>query len=75
MHPAGHTRAPRYVRGHTGEVVRLHGAHVFPDSNALGRGENPQWLYTVRFTAKELWGRANDDTVMLDLWEPYLEPA
>ena len=47
----------------------------FPDSNAVGRGENPQWLYTLRFTAKELWGHANDDTVMLDLWEPYLEPA
>ena len=75
MNPMGHTRSPRYVRGHTGEVVKIHGAHVFPDSNALGRGENPQWLYTVRFTAKELWNHANDDTVMLDLWEPYLEPA
>jgi nitrile hydratase len=38
-------------------------------------GENPQWLYTVRFTAKELWGHDNRDHVMLDLWEPYLEPA
>ena len=75
MNPATHTRAPRYVRGHTGEVVKIHGAHVFPDSNALGRGENPQWLYTVRFTARELWGHANDDAVMLDLWEPYLEAA
>ena len=75
MNPATHTRAPRYVRGHMGEVVKIHGAHVFPDSNALRLGENPQWLYTVRFTAKELWGNATDDTVMLDLWEPYLEPA
>ena len=75
MNPASHTRAPRYVRGHVGEVVKIHGAHVFPDSNAVGRGENPQWLYTVRFTAKELWGHANNDTVMLDLWEPYLESA
>ena len=75
MSPMTHTRAPRYVRGHAGEVVKIHGAHVFPDSNALGRGENPQWLYTVRFTARELWSHANDDTVMLDLWEPYLEPA
>ncbi len=75
MNPMTHTRAPRYVRGHMGEVVKIHGAHVFPDSNALGLGENPQWLYTVRFTAKELWGHATDDTVMLDLWEPYLEPA
>ena len=75
MNPTTHTRAPRYVRGHVGEVVKIHGAHVFPDSNALRLGENPQWLYTVRFTAKELWGNATDDTVMLDLWEPYLEPA
>lgn len=75
MNPMTHTRSPRYVRGHAGEVVKIHGAHVFPDSSALGRGENPQWLYTVRFTAKELWGHANNDTVMLDLWEPYLEPA
>jgi nitrile hydratase subunit beta len=75
MNPTSHTRSPRYVRGHAGEVAKIHGAHVFPDSNAVGRGENPQWLYTVRFTAKELWSHANDDTVMLDLWEPYLESA
>jgi nitrile hydratase subunit beta len=75
MNPMTHTRAPRYVLGRAGEVVKIHGAHVFPDSNALCRGENPQWLYTVRFTAKELWGHANDDSVMLDLWEPYLESA
>ena len=75
MNPMTHTRAPRYVRGHVGEVVKIHGAHVFPDSNAQGRGENPQWLYTVRFTAKELWCHDDTDQVMLDLWEPYLELA
>jgi hypothetical protein len=75
MNPMTHTRVPRYVRGHVGEVLRIHGAHVFPDSNACGLGENPQWLYTVRFTAKELWNHVSDDSVMLDLWEPYLEPA
>ena len=75
MNPTTHTRAPRYVRGHVGEVVKIHGAHVFPDSNAVGLGEYPQWLYTVRFTARELWGHDNADQVMLDLWEPYLEPA
>lgn len=75
VNPMGHTRAPRYARGHLGEVVKIHGAHVFPDSNAQGLGENPQWLYTLRFTAKELWGHANNDMVMLDLWEPYLESA
>ncbi len=73
LHPATHTRLPRYARGRTGEVVAVHGAHVFPDSNALRRGEDPQWLYGVRFTAAELWGRAGRDVVSLDLWEPYLE--
>ena len=29
---------------------------VFPDSNAHGRGENPQWVYTVVFDAAEIWG-------------------
>src|SRR5437588_4811158 len=51
MHPATHTRLPRYVRGHVGTIDRVHGCHVFPDSAALGRGENPQWLYTVVFDA------------------------
>jgi nitrile hydratase subunit beta len=72
MNPTTHTRAPRYVRGHVGEIVTLHGAHVFPDSSALGLGENPQWLYGVRFTAKELWDRPANDVIHLDLWEPYL---
>lgn len=77
INPTGHTRLPRYVRGKTGEIVRLHGAHVFPDSNARGEGEQPQHLYTVRFTARELWGDAARprDSVHLDLWEPYLERA
>jgi nitrile hydratase len=77
MHPAGHTRLPRYVRGHVGAVTHVHGAHVLPDANAAGRGESPQWLYTVRFTARELWGEAADPTgsVSVDAWESYLEPA
>jgi nitrile hydratase subunit beta len=69
----GHTRLPRYARGKPGEIFAVHGAHVFPDSNAHGKGEDPQWLYTVRFSARELWGKDTKDTVMIDLWEPYLE--
>jgi nitrile hydratase len=75
MHPEGHTRLPRYVRGHVGEIVLVHGAHVYPDSNAKGLGEDPRWLYAISFTARELWGHDTPDTVTLDLWEPYLEPA
>lgn len=77
LNPVGHTRLPRYARGRLGIIVHHHGAHVFPDSHAHGGGEHPQPLYTVRFTARELWGaRASPrDTVSLDLWEPYLERA
>ena len=77
MHPKGHTRLPRYARGKRGVVVADHGGHVFPDTNATFSGEGPERLYTVRFTATELWGPdANPkDTVCIDLWEPYLEPA
>lgn len=75
MHPAGHTRLPRYLRKAAGEIAAVHGAHVYPDSNAHGRGEDPQWLYTVRFTSHEVWGNGSTGKLHADLWEPYLEPA
>jgi nitrile hydratase beta subunit len=77
INPLGHTRLPRYVRGRAGVVERYNGAHVFPDSNAHGLGEDPRHLYSVRFTARELWGPDADPqgSVSLDLWEPYLERA
>jgi nitrile hydratase len=73
LNPAHHTRLPRYLRGHTGEIVACHGAHVFPDSNSRGLGEDPRHLYTVRFSAAEVWGNASRDVIHADLWEPYLE--
>jgi nitrile hydratase subunit beta len=77
IHPPTHTRLPRYVRGHIGVIERDHGCHVFPDSAAIGSGENPQWLYTVVFDGAELWGPDADPTVKIsiDAFEPYLEAA
>jgi nitrile hydratase len=77
VNPVGHTRLPRYVRSHEGAIIAHHGAHVFPDTNAHGSGEQPRHLYQVRFEALELWGDLADrrGAVYLDLWEPYLEPA
>jgi len=77
IHPQTHTRLPRYARDKRGTVVALHGAHVFPDSNAIRQGENPQPLYTVRFRSRDLWGDAANprDTVCIDLWEDYLVSA
>jgi nitrile hydratase len=77
LNPTGHTRLPRYARGKRGLVHRWRGAHVFADASARGDGECPQHLYTVMFTARELWGAdaAPADKVYLDLWESYLDPA
>lgn len=77
MAPPTHTRLPRYVRGHVGTIELLHGAHVFPDSNAMGHGEAPQWLYTVGFDGRELWGDDGDPDVSIsvDAWDSYLEPV
>ena len=76
MHPTTHTRLPRYVRGRRAwsSGARL---PVFPDSSALGAGDDPQWLYTVVFDGSELWGADADPTlkVSVDAFEPYLEPG
>lgn len=77
INPVGHTRLPRYVRGKMGAIDRDHGVFVFPDTNAHFLGEKPQHVYSVRFAARELWGQqaAPQDSVYLDLWDDYLEPA
>ena len=79
MHPQGHTRLPRYVRGHVGTIVSLHGGHVFPDLHTLHAlppfNVAVEWLYTVVFDGPTLWGAGSDPTVEVnvDAWESYLE--
>jgi nitrile hydratase subunit beta len=77
INPTGHTRLPRYARGKSGVIVRDHGVFVFPDSNAAFAGEKPQHVYSVRFTARELWGpdAAPRDRVHIDMWDDYLDRA
>jgi nitrile hydratase subunit beta len=72
---SGHTRLPGYARMKTGVITYVHGCHVFADSSGMGSGENPQWLYGVKFLAEELWGKPSRDSVCIDLWQPYLEHA
>jgi nitrile hydratase len=73
---AHHTRLPGYARGKIGRIDRVRGVHVFADAHAQGLGEQPQWLYTVLFSARELWGdeAAPNHSVSIDAWESYLEP-
>lgn len=73
---AHHTRLPAYAAGRVGVVERVHGAHVLPDAHAHGRGEQPEWLYTVAFDARDLWDDAPaGQRVSIDAWESYLSAA
>ena len=73
----GHTRLPAYAAGATGRILRCHGSHVLPDSNAHGLGEAPEPLYAVAFPASELWAHPEHpkDEVIVDMWQSYLRPA
>jgi nitrile hydratase len=75
INPVGHTQLPRYARGKAGIIMIDHGVYAFPDTNALFQGEKRQHVYSVRFTARELWGDAASphDTVNIDMWDDYLE--
>ena len=76
--PHGHTRKARYVRGRTGVVLMAHGTFIYPDSAGNGNGDDPQHVYTIRFTNEELWGSDTAEpngSVQFDVWEPYLTLA
>ena len=75
LHPHGHTRCPRYVRGKRGVVTRVDGAFPLPDVAAHAGERCEQYTYNVRFGGHELWGDMADTAtaVYVDLWESYLE--
>jgi nitrile hydratase subunit beta len=77
INPETHTRLPRYARGKRGIIEAIRGVHVYPDTAALGDHEHAEWLYTVVFPARELWGEAADPAikVSIEAFEPYLNPA
>ncbi len=77
MHPPGHTRCPRYARGATGLIEAVRGADRLPDVAVYGGRIDREAVYSVAFTSTELWGAGQEPpwTVLLDLWESYLEPA
>ncbi len=77
INPTGHTRLARYIRGKRGVIHAVHDAYVLPDTNAHGKGENPQYCYNVAFDARELWGDTAEpnEKVYFDAWESYLEKA
>lgn len=77
IHPAGHTRLPRYVRGKPGVIARYYGVYDVQDAGPPGAASAAQPMYAVRFDGRDLWGEAAEaqSVVYLDMWESYLEPA
>lgn len=77
LHPTTHTRMPRYTRGKTGVVERDRGVFNLPDSEEVSGEPRPQHVYLIHFTAHELWGEeaSPHDSLYIDMWENYLEPA
>ena len=77
MRPPGHTRCPRYARGVAGTIERVHGLDALPDLAVYGRETAAEPVYSVAFRSADLWGAGDEPpfTVLLDLWESYLEPA
>ncbi len=77
--PIGHTRVPRYTRDKTGIIHSVNGVYALQDTDAQGQllGNYPQQVYTVKFTARELWGEQGhaNDLVYVDFWESYLEQS
>ncbi len=77
INPPGHTRLPRYARAKEGFIERDRGVFHFADARAECRDDGPQHCYSVRFTARELWGPSapENDSLYLELWEEYMDPA
>ncbi len=77
LNPEHHIRLPRYARGRYGMIRHDWGVFILPDTHAHGGGANPCHCYSVEFDGRELWGEGHPagESVRIDLWEPYLEPA
>lgn len=76
INPLHHTRIPRYIRGRRGVVEMDHGIFLLPDTNAHGGPDKPQHVYSVRFSARELWGEdaPANDSLYIDLFDDYMDP-
>ncbi len=76
INPTGHTRLPRYLRGKRGVIDRDHGVFIFPDTHAHHQGKKPQHVYSVRFSAAELWGPDGSpkDCCYVVVFDDYMSP-
>ncbi len=69
-----HIRTPHYLRGHDGVVVRHLGDFPNPEDLAFARPAARLPLYHVAFDPKAIWPDAVADELLVELYEPWLEP-
>jgi hypothetical protein len=69
-----HIRTPHYLRGHDGVVVRHLGDFPNPEDLAFARPAARLPLYHVSFDSRALWPDAAAGEVLVELYEPWLEP-
>lgn len=72
--PPHHTRPPRYARGAIGTVVEAQGSSPLPDRRARQLPAEPEPVYAVRFTARDLFGHG-EHAVIVHLWHSCLSPV
>ena len=68
-----HIRTPHYPRGRTGTVFRHLGDFANPEDLAFNRPAAPLPLYHVGFGLEDLWGEAGQDTLLVEIYGPWLE--
>jgi len=77
--PPGHIRTPAYIRGKIGRIRSVHGEFRNPESLGFGGDGLPKRpLYLVAFKQTEVWDRYGGsprDTLYVDIYEHWLEPA
>jgi nitrile hydratase len=75
VEPVGHAHLPVYLRTKQGVVERVLGDFTFPDADQPGVAEGQRAMYSVRFSAREVWGpdAGARDSLFFNIWEFYLE--
>jgi nitrile hydratase len=71
-----HTRLTGYVRGRPGVIDSVIGQQPLPDEKAVGKIRKEE-TYVVRFNMADLWPETSGsgDSLLIDMWDSYLEPA
>ena len=70
-----HIRTPHYLRGRHGTVVRYLGSFPNPEDLAFARPAARLPLYHVAFKAADIWPGAERPELLVEVFEPWLQPT